>query len=324
MVVLGICGALTHDPSAALIIDGKIIAAADEERFTRKKHAEGQLPVNAIRFCLDAAGLSPKDIDHVAYPWSTSIYHQLKWRVARRIFFKRTSRAFKVITQEKRKNEAALKKLYDTLEQVHIDRLGVKIHLIEHHIAHAASAYYFSGFEDSAILSLDGAGELTTCLFAESKNGKIEKLHEIVFSDSLGYFYSTVTAYLGFEIGDGEYKVMGMAPYGDADKISMSHIIWPNGRDFRIADDYVWPIRTQRYHPDVLIPKKMVEEWGPPRTGDSLTEPYIHIAAATQKTFENIVLHLLNNHLQKSLKRSGHLCFAGGCALNVSINRKLI
>ncbi|MFA5315514.1 MAG: carbamoyltransferase C-terminal domain-containing protein [Candidatus Omnitrophota bacterium] len=324
MVILGICGALTHDPSAALMIDGKVVAAADEERFTRKKHAEGQLPINAIRFCLETAGLKPEDIDHVAYPWSTSIYHELKWRVARRILFKRASRAFKVITQERRKNEAALKKLYDTLAQVHIDRSRVKVRLVEHHMAHAASAYYFSGFKESAILSLDGAGELTTCLFAESKNGKIEKLHEIVFSDSLGYFYSTVTAYLGFEIGDGEYKVMGMAPYGDAGKISMSHIIWPHGKDFRVADDYVWPIRTQRYHPDALIPKKMVEEWGLPRTGDSLAEPYIHVAAATQKTFEDIVMHLLENRLQKPLSRTGHLCFAGGCALNVSINRRLI
>ena len=170
MVILGICGALTHDPSAALIIDGNVVAAADEERFTRKKHAEGQLPINAIRFCLETAGLKPEDIDHVAYPWSTDIYHQLKWRVARRILFKRTSRAFKAVTQEKKKNEAALKKLYDTLMLAHIDRSRVKIHLVEHHMAHAASAFYLSGFKESAILSLDGAGELTTCLFAESKN----------------------------------------------------------------------------------------------------------------------------------------------------------
>jgi len=324
MRILGIAAPFGHDASAAIIVDGKVVAAVEEERFSRRKHAKDECPHTSVKFCLKTAGLKPHDIDAVAFPWALSALRQKRWEYFFRTFISNPSRAYKKFFRNAKEYRGQAAFIAKTLHESGFGNHRPKIHWIEHHIAHAASSYFLSGFDKAAVLSIDGGGEITSTLIGCAKDATINKIKEIVAPDSLGNFYSTMTEYLGFEREDGEYKVMGMAPYGDADKISMSHIIWPKGRDFRIADDYVWPIRTQRYHPDVLIPKKMVKEWGPPRTGDSLTEPYIHIAAATQKTFENIVLHLLNNHLQKSLERSGHLCFAGGCALNVSINKKLI
>ena len=324
MVILGIAGALTHDPSAAIVIDGKVIAAAEEERFTRKKHSINDLPINAVHFCMKEANIKSDDIDIVVFPWSCQIYNALKWKVVRRIWRTRPSRAYMAIVQAQKKNNNALNKLYNTLKQCGINQKKVDIHYVEHHLAHASSAYHLSGFKNSAILTLDGLGECTTSLFAEGREGKIKKIYEIVYSDSLGRFYSTITAYLGFTVLDGEYKVMGMAPYGDPSKINISHIIKEQGLSFRANDDYVWPIRSKRYNPDLLIPKKMIEDWGLPRKGDDLSEPYIHIAAAAQRKFEEIVSYLVDKHLMKIIESSGSLCFAGGCALNVALNRILL
>ena len=199
-----------------------------------------------------------------------------------------------------------------------------KIFFVEHHISHAASAYLLSGYERAAIMSIDGSGEFTSTLFAEGINGKIRKIKEIDIPDSLGRFYSTMTAYLGFDPNDGEYKLMGMAPYGDPSKIDLSDIIYSDGRTFKTNPEYVWPIRSRRYIKEAMIPKKLVERFGPPRKGDSLEEPYIHIAAATQKIFEDIVMRLMDAHLGNILSETGNLTYAGGCALNVSLNRKLV
>jgi carbamoyltransferase len=199
-----------------------------------------------------------------------------------------------------------------------------KVFFVEHHIAHAASAYLPSGYNEAAIMSIDGSGEFATTLFAEGSKGRIRKIREIDLPDSLGRFYSTMTAYLGFDPNDGEYKLMGMAPYGDASRADLSGIISCDGKTFRTDPEYVWPIRSRRYSPDSMIPKKLVDRFGPPRTGDGLGEPYIHIAAATQKAFEDIVVKLMETYLGETLKKNGgHLVFAGGCALNVVLNRRL-
>ena len=325
MKVLGFGGpGFLHDPGAAIVIDGKVVAAAEEERFIREKHAVGKPCLRSIEFCLKQAGIKPSEIDAVAFPWSFDAFDKKKWSYAASTFLSEPSRAYKAIAKSKKQSDSTRRAVREILEHFGIDLPEDKIFFVEHHLAHAASAYLLSGYKETAIMSIDGSGEFTSTLFAEGRGGRIEKIKEIDLPDSLGRFYSTMTAYLGFDPNDGEYKLMGMAPYGDPSKIDLSDIIRCDGENFHTNPEYVWPIRSRRYDKNAMIPKKLVERFGPPRKGDSLDEPYIHIAAATQKVFEDVVIKLMNFHLGDTLRRTGNLVFAGGCALNVSLNRKLV
>lgn len=325
MVILGVGTPFVHDPSAAILIDGKIIAAADEERFIREKHAQDKFAANAVRFCLEKAKVKPSDIDIVAYPWSLGAHLGCVPLYVKRCWRTRPSQALKSVTQLGKAYKDALRKLNGSLSGAGINPRKVKKYFVEHHLAHASSAYHLSGMKDCAIMSIDGAGEFTSTLFAKSKNGRIEKIKEIIWPDSLGLFYSTITEYLGFEVNDGEYKVMGMAPYGDPSKVDMSHIIRYTGKSFYCNDDYVWVTRSRRYDKNKVFSRKMVEEWGPPRKGDALTEPYVHIAAAAQKVLEDITIKLMEDYLSDTLKETGgRLCFAGGVALNVKLNKRIL
>jgi len=324
-VILGFGGPFfLHDPAAAIIIDGEVIAAAEEERFVRVKHAVGKPCVNSIRFCIAQAGIKPGDIDAVAFPWSVDEFNRKKWAYALKTILSEPSRAYKILTKASKNNAAIKEKVFVILAAEGITVPREKVFFVEHHIAHAASAYLLSGYEEAAIMSIDGSGEFASTLFASGNAGKITKIKEIDLPDSLGRFYSTMTAYLGFDPNDGEYKLMGMAPYGDASKIDLSDVIRFDKEGFKVNPDYVWPIRSRRFTPDKMIPKKIVERFGPPREGDGLTEPYIHIAAATQKVFEDAIISLMENYLGEALKKTGRLVFAGGCALNVTLNRRLI
>ena len=326
MKILGIASPFGHDPSAALMIDGKVIAAVEEERFNRIKHSDGEMPVEAIKYCLKAGGIKPADVDHIAFPWSYDILHKKRFEYYFRTLKGTPSRAFKKLFRNKHELKNQQKFIADTLASCGFDNSQVKIRWIEHHLAHAASSYFFSGMEEAAILSIDGGGELTASLMGYARDGKIYKTKEILAPDSIGNFYATMTDYLGFTRGDGEYKVMGMAPYGDASKINMDHIMhWVDRKKtYRCNDDYVWVTRDKRHESGKVYSTKMVDELGVPREGDALSEPYIHIAAATQKKLEEITLKLVDTYLLKELKRHGNLCFAGGVALNVALNRKLL
>ena len=324
MIILGIASPFVHDPSAAILIDGELVAACDEERFIREKHARDKLPVNAIEYCVKQAGIKKRDIDWVAYPWSDLEYLKKLPAYVMRTWLARPSRAFKAVYQAPRTFRQKKTKLYDTLKSCGIDPRGVRVSFVGHHIAHAASSFYLSGFDEAAVMSIDGTGEFTATLFGDASNGRIKSIREFVRPDSIGRFYSTITAYLGFSVHDGEYKVMGMAPYGKPEKIKMGHILRYDKNTYRANDDYVWVTRSRRFDVNKVFSKKMVSEWGPPREGDGLTEPYIHIAAATQKLFEDVTITLMETYLGDSLKRHKTLCFAGGCALNVSLNRKLL
>lgn len=325
-VVLGFGGPFfLHDPAAAIVIGGRVVAAAEEERFIRVKHAIGNPCVKAIEFCLKEAGISPGEVDAVGFPWSCRAFDEKKWAYAAKTIFSEPSRALKAITKSPRKNRGIRDTVFSILRNFGIKVPHEKVFFIEHHLAHAASAYYLSGYTDAAIMSIDGSGEFTSTLFAEGRGGKIDKIKEIDLPDSLGRFYSTMTAYLGFDPNDGEYKLMGMAPYGDPSKADLSDVISCNDRRFKTNPAYVWPIRSRRYKSDSMIPEKLVKKFGPPRSGDDLAEPYIHIAAATQKTFEDAVLRLMEHYLGDILKANGgRLVFAGGCALNVVLNRRLM
>lgn len=324
MKILGITPARAHDPSAALLIDGKIIAAVEEERFNRIKHSAGLNPFAAVKYCLDTAGITMQDIDAVALCRSPEIVNKLRWEFAWRMR-RYPLYALLNIKRTHRYNRTYYKDAKELIGHFGRNIKNVDFHYVEHHLAHASSAYHLSGFENAAILSCDGKGEFTSLIMAEGKDGKISKTMEMIIPDSLGYFYSLVTRHLGFKPNNGEFKVMGMSPYGDPSKIDLSDLITHGNGTFKLNEDYIWPMLSMRRYKKYKKAKDLTEILGPMREGDGLSEPFIHVAAAAQKILEDTVIDMVRTHLSDILKRcNGKLCFAGGTALNVRLNRKLL
>ena len=324
MKILGIGCSSFHDPSAALLIDGQVVAAAEEERFSRNKHALGENPVQAARWCLEFAGVKPEELDLIAYPWSAEILREKRWEYAKRAFPKSPSKAIRAFTKLVKLQKKRVGALEATLRGIGLEPGRIPVRYVEHHLAHASSAFHLSGFPSAAVLTLDGEGEVTSSLFLEGlADGRLVKLKEILKPDSLGLFYATMTEYLGFDAMDGEYKVMGMAPYGDASRIDLQGMVRLTDDGYRCDDERVWVHRKHRWN-GKHFSRRMVEELGPPRDGDHLIEPYVHVAAATQKMLEEVVLGLVEKFLKAPLERhGGRLCYAGGVALNVRLNRLL-
>ena len=220
LTILGLSGSLGHDPSAALYIDGKLVAAVEEERFLRDKHAKNRMPLAAARFCLQQAAIRPADVDVVAIPFAPiSLFGRARWHYARRYWYA-PDRALDAIFNGNRRYRRYRRNILGCLEQLGFDAGTIRIEAVEHHLAHASSAYHCSGFQEkTAILGIDGKGEYATTFFGWGENGRIHKIKEFYDPDSLGGLYGAITEYLGFEMLDGEFKVMGMAPYGDAVKV---------------------------------------------------------------------------------------------------------
>lgn len=325
MIVLGIGRPFEHDAAAAILVDGKIIAAVEEERFTRKKHAINEWPEKSIEFCIRKAKVSPSEINRIAYPWSWHSHLINIIPYIKRIILSKPKRAFKAMKNVYNEYQNRIDNIHRVLEKNGFNINKTKIDMIDHHIAHAASSYYFSGMKNAAIMSIDGSGEFVTTMFGEGKNGHILEIKKFISPDSLGFFYAAITEYLGFWGNNDEYKVMGMAAYGDPNKIDFSEIIFCNEGKMKLNDEYLWVETNKRYDPRKAYSKKLVDKWGPPRTGEGLSEPYIDIAAGCQKTFENIAINLMETYLSKVLiENNGNLCFSGGCALNVLLNNRLI
>jgi carbamoyltransferase len=199
---------------------------------------------------------------------------------------------------------------------------------VEHHLAHASSAYHLSGFEGkTAILGVDGKGEYATTFFGYGEGGQIHKLKEFYDPDSLGGVYGALTEYLGFEMLDGEYKVMGMAPYGDPQKYDLSRLIISTSDGFKVNTKYV-NVAGLRRHKDqgqaFYFSDALVQWLGPRRQGDAADEPYIHYAAAMQQLFERWTINLAQQYLGEVLNETKQLVFAGGGALNVKLNQHLL
>jgi carbamoyltransferase len=324
MNVLGIACPFWHDPSAALVVDGEVVAAAEQERFSRRKHAPRELPVEAARWCLDFAGLRPEDVDAVAYPWSVAALRRNLWPHVRRYFGRRPGKALKAVVRVGHNRRRRVGKLAPTLKGLGFDPDRVRIAYVEHHLAHAAASVHASGFEDCAVASIDGIGELTTCLFGTARGGRVETLTEIQRPDSLGLFYAAITDYLGFEVNDGEFKVMGMAAYGDPSRVDLSDLLVCRDGDLWLDIDYLWTPKARRWHRDRTFGRRFVERFGPPREGDAIDEPYVHIAAAAQQRLEEASIALIEHHLGPRLRSTRRLCLTGGVALNVVLNRKLM
>ena len=328
MNILGLSGALGHDPSAALLLDGELVAAAEEERFIRDKHAKNQMPIQAARYCLEAAGLSAKDIDIVAFPYAPiSLARPARWRFAQRHWYA-PDRALDALCNGNRRFRRNRRRVREAGAQLGVDWSRTEFVPVEHHLAHAASAYHCSGFrEKTAILGVDGKGEYTTTFLGYGEQGRIHSIKQFHDPDSLGGLYGAMTEYLGFEMLDGEYKVMGMAPYGDPNRHDLSRLIRPCGRGFRVDTRYVNTLGLRRYKEDGVgfhFSPKLVDWLGPKRRDEAADEPYIHYAAALQRLFEDWCLKLLDAYLGDILQETGKLAFAGGGALNVKLNQRIL
>ncbi len=328
MIILGLSGAISHDPSAALYIDGKLVAAVEEERIIRDKHAKGKMPLESTSFVLAQAGITPKDVDVVAVPMAEiSLNSKARWHYAKRYWYA-PDRALDALFNGNRRYRRFVGEIRSMLEQLGFCWGDFQFESVEHHLAHASSAYHLSGFkEKTAIMGVDGKGEYATTFFGYGEKGKIHKLKEFYDPDSLGGLYGAVTEYLGFDMLDGEYKVMGMAPYGDPDKYDLSRLIECNGKSFQVNTDLVNVIGLRRYKENgrgFYFTPKLPRWLGPRRIGDIADDPYIHYAAAIQKLYEDTVLKLMDYYLGDIIKETGKIAFAGGGALNVKLNQKII
>jgi carbamoyltransferase len=329
MIVLGLSGALNHDPSAALLIDGEVVAAAEEERFIRDKHAKNRMPLNAARFCLEFAGVDARDIDVVAYPYAPiGLGSPARWHYAKRHWYA-PDRALDALFNGNRRYRRNRERVRMMGTALGIDWSATEFVPVEHHLAHASSAYHLSGFEErTAILGVDGKGEYATTFFGYGERGRIHKIKELYDPDSISGVYGAMTEYLGFEMLDGEYKVMGMAAYGDANRHDLSRLFRRRPRgDLEVDTQYVNTIGLRRYREDGVgfyFSRKLVDWLGPRRVDESIDEPFVDYAAALQTLFEETCLHLVDAHLGGILAETGKLAFAGGGALNVKLNQRLV
>lgn len=327
MKILGI-SAFYHDAAAVIIEDGKIIAAAQEERFTRIKH-DASFPENAARFCLGYAGCSLNEIDAVAYyekpflKFERLLETYYAYAPAGLISF---LKAMPVWTKEKL---FLRKKLRDGLQQLgDFDRNKLKLLFPEHHLSHAASAFYPSAFNDAAILTVDGVGEWATASICKGGGNKITMLKELHFPHSIGLLYSAVTFFLGFRVNSGEYKVMGLAPYGDKDavpfkqfvEIIRSQLMQVHGDgSVRLNMDYF------NYHTGLTMINerkwKQLFGFGTRKEEDPIEMHHCNLALALQQVTEEVVLKMAME--AKRLTGADNLCMAGGVALNCVANGKL-
>jgi carbamoyltransferase len=319
--VLGI-SAFYHDSAAAIIVDGEIIGAAQEERFTRKKH-DASYPKNAINYVLKEAGLKLNDIDHV-------VFYEKPFLKFERLLetyvgfspsgFKSFSMSMPLWLSEKLFQK---KMLFEALKEQDNNFNDIKkINFSEHHLSHAASAFFASPYEEAIILTLDGVGEWATTTVSVGKNNKINILKEIHFPHSLGLLYSAFTYFLGFKVNSGEYKVMGLAPYGEPkfkDIILGKLIDVKEDGSFRLSMDY-FNYATGLTMTNNKFAKLFNIERRKPE--DNLLQIHMDIAASIQSATEEIVLRI-TRFLSKEFKLE-NLCMAGGVALNCVANGKIL
>ena len=326
MIILGLSGAVGHDASAAILVDGKIVAAAEEERFIRDKHAKNKFPHESARYCLEEAGVSPEQVDVVAFPYAEiPLSTAARWHYAKRHWYA-PDRALDAIFNGNRRFRRNRDRALALMAELGLSK--ARYMPVEHHLAHASSAYHLSGFkEKTAIVGIDGKGEYATTFFGYGENGKIHKIKEFYDPDSLGGMYGAITEYLGFEMLDGEFKVMGMAPYGDASKYDLSRLVEFDGKDLRVNTKLVNVVGLRRYKENGrghYFSPKLVEWLGPKRQGDEIDDPYIHYAASVQRLLEEVALKMIDHYVGDIIRETGRICMAGGVALNVKLNQRII
>ena len=320
MYILGLT--TLGDSAATLIKDGEMVAAIEEERFSRKKHHSG-FPYKAIQYCLDYAGITLKDVAHVGHYWKPWILRHkamqaLKSALISPAMFK--ARADRGVAQVGESYLGMFKHPQRLRE--HFGASDFKFHYLEHHQTHAASAFLVSPFDSAAILTWDGTGEDTTTLFCQGKDNKIKVLKRIKLPHSLGQFYSAVTNYIGFDMFTGdEWKVMGLAAYGKPEFYDFfsEKVLIKNGNsgfkfDIKVLDHHL----AKHYQ----FPETIVKEIGPGRKkGEELTEHHWNIACSAQKVVEDTAIHLVKQI--KEMTDEENLCMAGGVAFNSVMNGRI-
>ena len=292
MYFLGMSGGVlsgNQDASAALLKDGEVVAAVEEERLIKVKHANGRLPRRAIDFCLQKAGISIRDVHSIGFPGATY-------------------RGFEGVLES-----------YFRLHFGHVP----PIRLFDHHTAHAVSTFAYSPFEEALVLTADFSGDgVCTALF-EGSGDRVEKAWSLSRPDSLGLFYSMMTQYLGFGKDDEEHKVMGLAAYGEP-RFDLSDVLQPSNGTYRVNPEYV----RSALHSNVPAPSKqepIFQELPLPERprlpGEEITDYHRDVAASAQRAVEEAVLHILRHEVAR--RSSRNLCLAGGVALNCVLNRRL-
>ncbi|MFN7097496.1 MAG: carbamoyltransferase, partial [Gammaproteobacteria bacterium] len=297
-------------------------------RFIRDKHAKNRFPTEAAKWCLSFAGIKADEIDIVALPFANiGLKNAARWHFAKRYWYA-PDRAFDALFNGNRHFKRNYEKTLQLMRELGINTEKTKIVPVEHHLAHASSAYHLSGFkEKTAILGIDGKGEYATTFFGYGENGKIHKIKEFYDPDSLGGMYGAMTQYLGFEMFDGEFKVMGMAPYGNPYKHDLSKLIQFNESSFKVNTKLINTVGLRRYKQDgkaFYFSKQLVDWLGPMRQGDEIDDPYVDYAASVQKLLEEAALGLIRYYLGDIIRDTGKICFAGGVALNVKLNQRII
>ena len=329
MIILGI-NAYHADSSAAILVDGKLLAATEEERFTRVKHWAG-FPAQSILFCLKEAGITLNEVDHIA------IGRDPKAKLMKKVMYLLNNPMGGLNTvinrlQNSRK-VSSLEKEFASITGIDEKIIKQKIHQVEHHRSHLASAFFASPFEEAALLSIDGSGDFTTTMIGVGKNNNFHVLDSVDFPVSVGSFYTAFTQFLGFPHYGDEYKVMGLAPLGEPKYVDMLRDViqfsenglfsW-NHKYFKSAKDIVVTYGDDHIpYVGTLYTPYLEEKFGKAREKNAeLTQYHKDIAASVQRFTEELIFHIVN-HLQK---RTGlkNLCIAGGVAQNSVANGKIL
>ncbi|MEX0617866.1 MAG: carbamoyltransferase N-terminal domain-containing protein, partial [Pseudohongiellaceae bacterium] len=328
LITLGLAGAIGYDSAAAIFIDGELVAAVEEERLVRRKHAKGMMPYHAARFCMQYAQIKAKDVNVIAIPYApVSLLDKGRWHYARRHWYA-PDRSLDVLLNGNRRYRRYLHDLKQLLENLHIAWNDVRIEPVQHQLAHASSGYLMNaGKEKAAILSIDRKGEYATIFLGYGENGKIHKLKQFYDPDSLSGMYAAITDYLGFDMLDGEYKVMGMAPFGDPFKYDLSALADYDGKHFSLNTRLIGTVGLRRYKAKSrghFFSQKLLDLLGPRREGNLVDDPYVHYAAAIQKLYEDITVAMVIHYLSGVLGETGRLVFTGTSSLNIKLNERLL
>lgn len=321
MLILGI-SAFYHDSAAAILRDGEIVAAAQEERFTRIKH-DSAFPDQAVRYCLEAAGATLDEIDHIAFFEKPFIKFERLLETYLAIAprgFKSFAMALPVWVNEKLFQKKLLRDMLKEIGGTPIPE--EKLLFAEHHQSHAASAFYPSPFEEAVILTADGVGEWATTSLSIGRGRELEILKEIHFPHSIGLLYSAFTYYTGFKVNSGEYKVMGLAPYGEPRfaRVILDHLI-----DLKPDGSFRLDMRYFDYCGGLTMTTKAFDDLfgGPPRPAETpLDQRHMDLAASVQAVVEEVMLRLARG--ARAETGVGNLCLAGGVALNCVANGKIL
>ena len=326
MNIIGL-NAYHGDAAAALVMDGELIAAVEEERFNRIKHWAG-FPTESIRWCLERGGIGPEEIDHVGISFDprANFWPRLgflaRYRPSMRAILDRLQRQGKTF---------GLVEQFAHAVEINPTALKAKFHRIEHHDAHVAAGFLISPFDHAAVLSIDGMGDFTSVLTAEAQHSTWKDINRVYFPHSLGFLYSAITMYLGFPHYGDEYKVMGLAPYGEPEFIDLFRkIVFPQKDTFALNLDYFthhrkgirmqWNDGAPRIEP--FHSQLLERTLGPMRDSrDEMTSRHDNLAKSLQVVTEEIVLHLLRG-LQRSTGLK-NVCLTGGVAMNSVANGKI-